>query len=204
MRRLRIAKWAGALVLLCFAQMSLAQTVAVRSGEHPQFSRLVLDTGRERTWELSEDGDQRWITFDPPIEAFDLSSVFDLIPQTRLRDIAAREGLVLTLACDCPITSSRHQNRYLVLDISDPESTGIADSPESAGTDDGLAARRVAAAEALPDLTQLLVTPTQTPTETDPPEARRTEPLEEAARIMADPAPLPVGRMLPPAPTARP
>ncbi|WP_439138819.1 hypothetical protein [Roseicyclus sp.] len=100
-----------------------AQTIAVQSGEHQGFTRLVLDIGATRNWQL-EGGDRQYrLVLDPPAAAFAIGRVFDLIPRSRLADLSIDDGLVLALACDCEIDASRYQQRYLLLDIR-PAATG--------------------------------------------------------------------------------
>lgn len=177
-----------------------AQTVAVQSGEHAGFTRLVLDIGADRTWALTGAGDRRTLTLDPPVDGFATARVFDLIPRTRLAAIAPDPegaGLTLTMACPCEVTGDRYLGRYLVLDIS---GTAAATAPaERSPEPDALAAiARQTAAERLPDLTTLLAAeraertlPLRPPTEPELP-ADPAPPgpggidLAEAARIMSE------------------
>lgn len=112
-------------LLLVWPGMSRAQVLTVRSGEHADFTRLVVYLGRDGSWTLTRDDAQREvvISFDRPGLGFDLGRVFDLIPRDRLADISspAPSVLRLRLACDCPVTQYPFGPRYMVLDIFDPQ-----------------------------------------------------------------------------------
>lgn len=120
------ARWpkACALVLAAFALLWTlplrAQGVAVQSGEHDGFTRLVVALGPTRDWTMGGEGFQRRLTGLPDLPDLDLSAVFDKIPRTRLRDLR-QEGraLVLDLACACEVTLTRYRDSYLIIDISD-------------------------------------------------------------------------------------
>ncbi len=110
-----------------------AQDLTVRSGEHDGFTRLVVPIGAERDWAVDEAGSERRISFSPEGPAFDLTAVFDRATRDRLGSIAMDGDLVLTLACDCPLSLFRFQETFLVIDILDPEDeappTEIAETP---------------------------------------------------------------------------
>lgn len=181
---------AAAIVLVCAGLApapGAAQVIPVRSGEHAGFSRLVLDIGAGRAWDLAGAGRERRLVLDPAPEGFDIGSVFALIPRDRLSGLAAGDGLSLSLACDCPVEASRYADRYLVIDI--------RDAPEGPGPTAREAERR-AAADRLPDLTRLLMdgpdggagAPDPAPREDAPPVPPASEEidLDEAARMMAE------------------
>lgn len=115
-------RWLGlrmALALLgaSLGSVGLAQPVTVQSGEHDGFTRLVLDIGATRDWQLEKGDRQYRLMLDPPVADFAIGAVFDRIARRRLSDLVVADGLVLSLACDCDIAASRYQQRYLVLDI---------------------------------------------------------------------------------------
>jgi len=181
------------LALLLTAGLALSQTIAVQSGEHAGFTRLVLDIGAGRDWSLSGEGETRQLALDPPVEGFAIARVFDLIPRTRLAALEAGEALTLMLACPCDIRATRHRERYLILDIAEADPAPAPDGRPAASEAETV--RRQAAAESLPDMTRLLTgagpAPAEpasqprapvTPTATDPGEID----MAEAARIMAE------------------
>ncbi|GAB5448925.1 hypothetical protein [Gymnodinialimonas sp.] len=175
--------------------LPLAQTIRIQSGDHPGFTRLVLPIGADRQWDLEQNQNDQWeLTLTPSVDGFDTSTAFDLIQRSRLSGLTAAEALSLELACDCPVTSFRHNSRYLVIDIADPDPN--APAPEVLDPD---ARDRAAAADALPNLATLLGSPDGLPDVAVPlanvvppeptlvPETEAPNPrLAEAAQIMAE------------------
>lgn len=180
--------------------LSQAQTIRVQSGDHPGFTRLVLPIGADREWNLDQDLNGRWdLTLTPSVDGFDTSAAFNLIQRTRLTGLTATQVLSLELACACTVTSFRHDARYLVIDIADPDPN--APAPEIADPEvaDPGASDRAAAAAALPNLATLLGSPDGLPDIAAPsvdaappvvaesPEHTAPNPrLAEAAQIMAE------------------
>lgn len=173
-----------------------AQTIRIQSGDHPGFTRLVLPIGGDREWDLEQQPEGQWLlSLTPAVDGFDASSAFNLIQRTRLLDLTATRTLTLDLACACGVSSFRHDTRFLVIDIADPDPNAPA---PGADTPDPVAQERAAAAGALPDLADLLSRPgrlpdvTAAPENTHPPvqipsETAAPNPrLAEAAQIMAE------------------
>ena len=169
--------------------MAVAQTVTVQSGEHARFTRLVMDIGAARDWRLDAQGDRVRLVLDPPVDGFDISRVFDMIPQTRLAALAVDEGLELSLACDCVVVAERFRDRYLVLDIRAGQRPPPPDAPADT------TAQRPPVPQ-LPDMTRILLEgraasapPASPPPEGGAPLAVAPAPdvdLHEVARIMAE------------------
>lgn len=174
-----------------------AQTLAVQSGEHAEFTRLVLPIGADRDWGIVQQPDGQWeLILTPAVDGFDTSTTFDVIPRTRLSGLIATQTLILDLACNCGVSSFRHASEYLVIDVTDPD----PDAPPPPVADAAPDTAPSEAAEALPDLAGLLRSPAALPqvTPTTPPsveaapedvEVEVDEPnprLAEAAQIMAE------------------
>lgn len=165
-------------VALLFADMAAGQGVAVQSGDHDGFTRLVARIGEARDWQVSREGRSLHIDFTPDAPVFDLSGVFTLITRDRVASIRSSDGLTIELGCDCTVSLTRFQGRYAVIDISDTAYTPPDADP-------------VAIVD-LPDTTQPTVLPLPAdlvqPAEQEPATAA-TAPsfdLEEAAAIMAE------------------
>lgn len=144
------------------ASPSLAQTIRVQSGDHAGFTRLVLSIGADRDWELEQQSAQQWVlSISPAIDGFDISRAFDLIPRTRLAGLEGTDTLSLNLACLCDLTSFRHNNQYLVIDIADgdPDALEVTEDVAPTPAEDA----RAAAVSALPNLTSVLLAPTSLP-----------------------------------------
>ncbi|MEJ6390138.1 hypothetical protein [Gymnodinialimonas ulvae] len=203
-----------ALTSAIVAHSASSQTLRVQSGDHSGFTRLVLSIGADREWDIVQSDPRTYLlTVDPAVDAFDTSAAFDLIQRNRLAALTSAGGsLTLSLACPCQITGFRHQEEYLVLDIADPDPATVQAETEADATqtepefEDEVAASddRQRAAEALPQLADLLRAPTELPdfnnTPFVPSEVEQATPdeglttsvptqnpsLEEAAEIMAE------------------
>lgn len=117
--------------IIFVAGAASAQQITVRSGEHSNFTRLVMRLPSETEWDLEQFAGGASLTVGIPQVAFDTTRVFNTIPRTRLSSIgqAAPGGrLALGLDCDCPISTFIAAGNYLVLDIGDPQ--GIATESE--------------------------------------------------------------------------
>lgn len=112
-------KWV--VFLFCFlATAASAQSVSVKSGEHGDFTRLVLTFPNAADWDLgrTEDGYELKVGIQQAV--FNLSSVYDLIDRKRLRSIWVDPGtghLQLGIGCACHIIPFELGAQTLVLDI---------------------------------------------------------------------------------------
>lgn len=111
-----------ALVLfLAFALPALAETAQVRSGEHGDFTRLVIDLDVARGWTLGRTGTGYAFATDAEVQPdYDLSRLWDLIPRTRLTEVKRdpRTGaLTIELGCECHIFPFETRPGNVVLDI---------------------------------------------------------------------------------------
>lgn len=124
-------------VLLFWAGSGHAQTT-VRSGEHGDFTRLVLSLEQNQDWSVSRtlEGKALVVQLDNAA-SFDLSSVYDRIGRDRVQNIRANESqLEIDLGCDCAHKAFQIVGPYLVIDIQDgePPKLEIAQPPESHAT----------------------------------------------------------------------
>lgn len=118
-----------------------AQVATLRSGEHAGFSRLVLTFPAAASWLLGRTGDGYGLRAAPAGLRFDLSTVFDRIPRSRI--VAAwvdpQTGVLrLGLGCVCHARTELFRNNVLVLDIVDgpaPPGARHETTLENAGLD---------------------------------------------------------------------
>ncbi|PTW47654.1 hypothetical protein [Rhodovulum kholense] len=98
---------------------AFAQQVEIRSGEHPDYSRLVFETDAPQAWALGRGPDGYLLKFDNPGLRFDLSGVFDRMPRQRLADAAlVAPGLVsLRVGADAHVEAFELRPGVLVLDF---------------------------------------------------------------------------------------
>ncbi len=118
------------------------ETVRVRSGDHPAFSRLVVELDRAAGWQFGRTEGGYALQIEGRTR-FDLSRVFDLIGRTRIAGVAeAAPGsgrMTIALACDCHAQVSRYRGSWIVIDITDgpppagsPFETALAVAPPGA------------------------------------------------------------------------
>ncbi|MCK0141750.1 hypothetical protein [Aliiroseovarius sp. F20344] len=107
--------------ILLLVTPAAARDITIRSGEHPNFSRLVFYTAPTDTYILSRVDDGYRLTFPTDVSGFDATRVFNLIPRTRVGDlISGGEGEILILrSCDCHIKELRLPSGELVIDLVD-------------------------------------------------------------------------------------
>jgi len=100
---------------------ALTETIVVRSGDHPSFSRLVLPMVRPFEWSLGRRGDSYELRVQSPDATFDLSEVFDLISKSRIRDVVAESPSVLkiTVAENVHASAFKLATGALVIDVKD-------------------------------------------------------------------------------------
>jgi len=137
-----------AILWLALAGPAAAQTVSVRSGEHPGFSRIVFETQEAEGWALGRGPDGYLLRFDDPALEFDLSRVFAMIPRQRLTDIRLEAPGLLTLDIAGAVHAAPFVLRpgVLVVDIKDgPAPSG---SPFETPLSPGMAAATEGAADA--------------------------------------------------------
>lgn len=112
---------------------AMAQTVAVRSGEHENFTRLVMLLPDKAKWTIGESDQALRLSTDLETIQFDTSQVFSRIPRTRLVDLNQGnpgEDLVFSLGCACSISSFLEASGYLVIDIKDaPKRENVTPEP---------------------------------------------------------------------------
>lgn len=112
----------GFFLNVLFAAVAAAQTVTVRSGEHSNFTRVVLTLPDRAGWSLNQSGDRAILELENGPYAFDTSSVFQRISGKRLTSVNPTgndSGLMLALACPCEVSGFWHAETMLVLDIKD-------------------------------------------------------------------------------------
>ncbi|MCY1126773.1 hypothetical protein OU426_07910 [Frigidibacter sp. RF13] len=116
-------KTAARVVLALFAGLwmpavTLAETVTVRSGEHGDFTRLVVDLGGDRQWQFGRTEDGYLLQVEDPTLQFDIACVFERVPRTRLTRLSAAAGeLRLTLATSTFALLAKEGGGRLIIDM---------------------------------------------------------------------------------------
>ncbi|MGN0934147.1 hypothetical protein [Falsigemmobacter intermedius] len=107
-------------LLLLPAGVSQAQTVTAYSGDHPGFTRVVLDLPPRSEWQLGRRGEDYGLRILPPPAAVDLSQVYRRIGKNRLAGIdwLAEDGeLKIRLGCLCHARLTEDRPGLLIVDI---------------------------------------------------------------------------------------
>ena len=113
---LTLAALAGGLLLAG----PVSAEVAIRSGEHADFSRLVFYFEGPTDWTLGRAGDSYRLVAGSKPPDYDTSQVFDFLPRTRLvRVEETPAGLDLVVDCACHADAFEHSPGILVIDIKD-------------------------------------------------------------------------------------
>ena len=116
------------LLLLLFPLAVSAETVTVRSGEHPGYSRLTLEFENFPEWAMGRTDERYVLQIDQDGFEPDLSSVFQRLSADRISDLSFQsdaQQLRIDLNCNCYARAFKHSDRWLVVDILDgpaPES----------------------------------------------------------------------------------
>nr|MDJ0993264.1 hypothetical protein [Dinoroseobacter sp.] len=113
------------ILMLIFCLPCHAAT-SLRSGEHPEFSRIVIDLPRIGNWSLQPSGNVYIFsaeTLSPPVNTDD---VFRFIPRTRIKSIEYHEQkneIVFELEClTCAVSAFEIPEGRIVVDFKDKES----------------------------------------------------------------------------------
>jgi hypothetical protein len=107
-------------LMLLFAQGAAAETAVVRGGEHPDFTRIVVDAAQAGDWRLGRTDDGYALRLGPGVTGFDLTQAFERIPRDRVsalwRDPVGGE-LRFSLSCPCYAVAFEFRPGMLVIDI---------------------------------------------------------------------------------------
>jgi hypothetical protein len=107
--------------LAVLAAPAMAETARVLSGEHADFTRLVVELPAAADWRVGRTAmGYGFVTIAGKQPGYELSGVWDRIPRSRLQALRADPesgALLLTLACDCHVFPFEVQPGVVVLDI---------------------------------------------------------------------------------------
>ncbi len=119
------------IAVLALAGPLSAETITAQSGEHDGFSRLVMRIPDGTDWSLTQDGRSATLNLGAGGAVYDTSRVFNKIPRQRicsLRQDAPGQPLRFDLGCDCSVRAYQLSNGYLVIDVRDGVTNGMAAS----------------------------------------------------------------------------
>ncbi|MDP3193989.1 lipopolysaccharide assembly protein LapB [Tabrizicola sp.] len=109
------------LLLLAFTVQAQAQTARVLSGEHGDFTRLVIELPAGMEWTVGRTKTGYAFAARAGTQPdYDLSTVWQRIPRARLADLAVDPtsgALSMVLGCDCHVFPFEYRGGIVVLDI---------------------------------------------------------------------------------------
>ncbi|HQU67059.1 MAG TPA: hypothetical protein PLI43_02550 [Albidovulum sp.] len=142
--RLSFPIFATIALMLFYALPLRAEVVRVRSGEHPGFTRIVLEGTAQAGWSVTRGRDGYVFRAADAVTSFDISGAFDLIPRGRVADLGARDGGILDLAvpCNCHVAAFETAGGAVVIDVKDgaPPAGSPFEAPDGGGAGDQVVA----------------------------------------------------------------
>ncbi len=108
------------LMVILSASQVQAEAVRVRSGEHEDFSRIVMVFRNAINWKESRTSDGFVVSFDRNDISVDLSRVFQLIPRDRIENVTFDEGtasLTIESSCNCDLEIFSAGKNTLAIDV---------------------------------------------------------------------------------------
>ncbi len=133
-----------ALLILLWAAPSFAAPVLVRSGEHGDFTRLVLYTNPSVDWTLNQNGRVATLELPRNPDGFSTADVFRRITGDRVQNLVSNgDTLRLDLGCDCVVSATAMAPSYIILDIAPgdmPTGETVAEQSVAPNWSDSIAA----------------------------------------------------------------
>lgn len=151
----------AAIAVLAAAPALGAEGGRILSGEHGDFSRLVLRIDPETQWSLETESGRAILRIPGKALEFGTRGIFDLIPRNRIADVTTHVDdtgttIELALACDCRVSTVFVDGRYLAVDVGErtgpdpaPAATESQETAETPSERDARESKAVASAEAI-------------------------------------------------------
>lgn len=114
-----------------------AERVVVRSGEHPDFTRIVLTLLPAAGYSLDSDGNRARIAISGIDAQFDLGDAYRRLASGRVIRMlpdAGENTLTIEMSCACTLKAFRADNDLLAIDISGPPGTLTDAAPQASPT----------------------------------------------------------------------
>ena len=110
---------AVAFFVLC-SKASIAAPIVVQSGEHGEFTRLVVYVPNSHSWEVTSERGITHLKVPEWEDGFDVSRVFKKINTDRIGSVGSTQRvLTLTLNCDCEVETLALPQGFVQLDFSE-------------------------------------------------------------------------------------
>lgn len=109
------------ILLIIISKEGTAQDVKVKSGNHPEFARLVFYLKEPTAWEIEETPEGFKLFIEDDGVRFDISDVFFFIPRDRIFDLQpSGSSIEILSACGCQARAFQFAPSIIVVDIADP------------------------------------------------------------------------------------
>lgn len=108
------------LILALSASAASAEVARVKGGEHPEFTRVVIEANGAGDWRFGRTDDGYELALGPEVTGFDLSQAFDKIPRDRVSGLWRDPDsgrLRLALSCPCHAIAFEFRPGIIVVDI---------------------------------------------------------------------------------------
>lgn len=98
---------------------SMGQDLLLRSGDHPEFSRVTIPLLSSQKWEARQTSSGIEVILPEFLGNFDTTNVFTRMQRIRITDVLKQEeGLLFKFSCQCIATAFRSED-LLVIDVAD-------------------------------------------------------------------------------------
>lgn len=107
-------------VLALAAGPACAEVALVQGGEHPEFTRVVVDADSAGDWRFGRTDDGYELQLGPEVTGYNLAQAFERIPRDRVSGLwrdPASGRLRLALSCTCHAIAFEFRPRVVVIDI---------------------------------------------------------------------------------------
>lgn len=137
-------QWYLMLIFLGSTSLASAQSVPVTSGEHGDFTRIVLELPKGTAWTPEVGNNEVSLIISLPNLRFQDTNVFQKLTDERISHVSSRSNahssaFVIALNCECDASTSSYLNRYIVVDIQEkPTDTPAEQNHQSRTLDTGL------------------------------------------------------------------
>lgn len=116
----QLARTLGFVLLVIAPVSAVGQSLRVESGEHANFTRLVVPWPNDRNWTASRDEKQVQLKLEGHQGGFDTSRVFEMVPRSRITALDRNDStLTVSLDCDCDVAAFSNGKGFLVIDVAD-------------------------------------------------------------------------------------
>lgn len=119
---MRVLAALAALVLSLAPVSAVAGVAGVKSGEHPDFTRIVVEAGADASgdWQFGRTADGYELALGPEVDGYDLAAAFDRIPKDRVSGLwrdPESGRLRLSLSCACHAIAFEFRPGIVVIDV---------------------------------------------------------------------------------------